>query len=286
MKKYALPILILFLIFIAFYFIFISKTSQSPPNLLKVKNGITKVLQNIDSDLKEASQKIAKTGLKSSETSKILLELCKDHPYAMDCVTISPDGIITLIEPAKYKKSEGANISNQPHIIKLKKTEAPLISSAFEAVEGFLAIVFQYPIFTEEHKLAGALSMILNPNIFINEITKPIIQDSPVDVWIMQADGIIIYDPDETEIGRNLFTDKLYQPFKELLEIGNKIIKTEKGVGVYNFFQKGFSKTISKRVYWTSLKYKECDWKIIMTLPVEKNTSAKRTIKDLGIKSL
>ena len=45
----------------------------------------------------------------------------------------------------------------------------------------------------------------------------------------MQPDGLIFYDQDKMEIGRNLFTDQLYEPFEELRVLGSEISQKESG---------------------------------------------------------
>ena len=63
--------------------------SENPPLLLKLQQTIQEVLDRMDEDLFAAAEKLSKTGLDSPETRVILAELCRKHPYVVECATVN-----------------------------------------------------------------------------------------------------------------------------------------------------------------------------------------------------
>jgi len=274
--------------FIAVILLFIpfkKAQDETPSSLLKIKNRVESILVEMEEDLAETTQKLSLIGIEGEGTRNTLQNLCARHPYAVDCCFVDMDGIITIMEPKVYNKFEGSDISNQEHIIQLHKEKKPVLSKAFRAVEGYTAVVFAYPVFSQKNELLGSVIMLIRPELFLREIILPEIKGIPIDVWIMQPDGYILYDFDVEEIGRNLFEDELYKPFTELLEIGKKISKEEKGSGKYSFFNEGFSKKVVKKTNWTTVEFYGTQWKIVMTQLENQDESSKRTLSGLGIKS-
>ena len=258
---------------------------ETPSSLLKIKNRVESVLIEMDEDMAETTQKLSLIGIKGEGTRHTLQDLYARHPYAVDCCIVDLDGIITIMEPDNYNKFEGSDISDQEHIVRLHKEKIPVLSRAFRAVEGYTAVVFAYPVFSSKNELLGSVNMLVRPESFLREIILPEIKGVPIDVWVMQPDGYILYDFDVEEIGRNLFEDELYRPFTELLEIGKKISKEEKGSGKYSFFDEGFSKKVVKKTHWTTVEFYGTQWKIVMTQLEKQDESSKRTLSGLGIKS-
>ena len=110
------------------------------------------------------------------------------------------------------------------------------MSDSFRAVEGFIAIDFEYPVFSGEKGFIGSVSMLFRPESFIRSIIQDAIKGSPFDVWVMERNGRILYDPDEAELGRDLFTDPIYRPFPQLISLGKRIAQERSGSGSYRFF--------------------------------------------------
>ncbi len=274
-----------FIAVVLLFVLFKKEQDETPSRLLKIKNRVESILVEMDEDLAETTQKLSFIGIKGEGTRNTLQDLYASHPYAVDCCIVDLDGIITIVEPEILQKYEGVDISEQEHIIQLHKEKNPVLSKAFRAVEGYTAVVFEYPVFSQKKELTGSVNMLIRPEFFIREIILPEIKGLPIDIWVMQPDGYILYDFDAEEIGRNLFEDELYKPFTELLEIGKKISKEEKGSGKYSFFDEGFSKKVVKKTHWTTLEFYGTQWKIVMTQLESQDESSKRTLSGLGIKS-
>ncbi|MGC9444047.1 MAG: hypothetical protein ACP5E9_03825 [Candidatus Methanospirareceae archaeon] len=258
-----------------------------PLVLLTLQTAIQTVLDRMDADLAAAAEQLAHTGLESIETRAILKELRDNRSYVIDCCTIDQNGTIVAAEPETYQESEGLNISDQEQVIRLHETQKPVLSRAFRAVEGFDAAALQWPIFAPDGELSGSVSMLIRPQSLLGTVIAPEVQGFPIDVWVMQPDGLILYDPDVEEIGRNLFTDPLYQPFPELLAQGADIAANASGTGSYTFLGRGMSAPVEKSASWVTTELHGTDWRVVVTQVVAGDAStAQRGLSELGLLSM
>ena len=282
-KKIIIAIVIIAVILL---FVFIKKGQVGTPSkLLKIKESVESIFVEMEEDLVKTTQELSQIGIKGEGARTALKDLCASNPYDVDCCLVDFNGIIKIMEPTVYNKFEGSDISDQEHIIQIHKEEKPVLSKAFWAVEGYSAVVFEYPVFSKKNELLGSVNMLIRPGIFLGEIILPTIKGLPIDIWVMQSDGYILYDFDKEEIGRNLFEDELYKPFTELIEIGKQISKEKQGSGQYSFFNEGFTKKVVKKTNWTTFEFYGTQWKIVMTKVENQDESSKRTLSGLGIKS-
>lgn len=259
---------------------------ELPPVLLELQEAIQALLDHMDADLAAAAANLTEGGLTSSETRAILNALCEHHPYVVDCCTVDRNGTMLMVEPAAYREFEGADISQQEQVIRLQQTERPVLSQAFRAVEGFNAVDLQTPVFGSEGELIGSVSMLIRPESFLSRLIEPAVQGLPIDAWVMQPDGLILYDPDEEEIGRTLFTDPLYQPFPELLVLGAEIAVKESGSGSYTFLGRGMGAPVEKSAFWVTVGLHGTDWRVVTTQEVAGDgTAVKRGLSELGLLS-
>lgn len=133
------------------------------------------------------------------------------------------------------------------------------------AVEGFQAVDIQYPIFSEDNTFIGSLSMLIRPEHIFADLIKPIIKGIPVNIWVMQKDGIILYDRNEEEIGRNLFTDEIYKPYENLRILGQEIIDKKTGLGSYTFLSDTMTEPAEKQCFWETVGLYDMQWKLVLT---------------------
>lgn len=260
---------------------------ELPPVLLELQGAIQAVLDRMDADLAAAAENLTRAGFTSSDTRAILNELCEQHAYVVDCCTVDPSGRIVAVEPEAYQEYEGLNISDQEQVLRLHETHEPVLSLAFRAVEGFDAAALQWPIFAPDGELSGSVSMLIRPGSLLATLITPEVRGFPIDVWVMQPDGLILYDPDVEEIGRNLFTDPLYQPFPELLALGAEIAADESGSGSYTFLGRGMSAAVEKSASWVTVGLHGTDWRVVATQVVAGDaTTVNRGLSELGLLSI
>jgi len=187
----------------------------------------------------------------------------------IDASTISPEGIMLLVEPAPYRSVEGTDISGQEQIQTLLHTRQPVMSRVFRTVEGVAAVDVEHPVISTDGRYLGSVSAIFQPWVLIGKCVNHLIAGIPVEIWAMQPDGMIIFDADRHEVGRMLFSDPLYQPYPKLLQLGRRIAAEPEGSGSYSFFKAGTDDMVQKDASWVSLTLHGMEWRLVSVHPAE-----------------
>jgi len=83
--------------------------------------------------------------------------------HAVDCTAINARGIVLTVEPEKYRRVAGKDISGQPQVTRVLQHKTPVPGSLFGAAEGFAAMDAEYPVFCWIGQLAGSVSLLFKP---------------------------------------------------------------------------------------------------------------------------
>ncbi len=267
MKK--LLVLVLFVGIAAFVTAnaFAADISDIMPALNNAKQAIDATLLGIDKDISAAAKGLSATDLKGDAARKILNGLRENRPYVIDCSIIDANGLKITVEPAEYKQYEGVNRSDLSSVILLLKTKKPGMSDVYHSAEGIHAISIGYPIFSDKGEFLGAARMLIRHEVFL----KPLVEDKPCKIWVMQKNGLIVYDADPEEIGQNIFTDSIFKPFADLVSFSKTVALTKDGAGSYNFYaDRPNDKTlVQKMAAWDTAGIYGTEWRVV-AMEIEK----------------
>lgn len=231
------------------------------PSLKAAKQTIDSTLTEIDTDIKAAAKALSSTDLKSDAARKILNDLRKYRPYAIDCSIINADGVKITVEPAQYKQYEGADRNSLQSVLSLLKTKKPVMSDVYESAEGTHAISIGYPIFSDKGELLGAVRMLIRHGDFL----KPLVDDKPCKIWVMQKNGLIVYDVDPEEIGKNIFSDPMFSSFEDLISFSKTVAASRSGAGSYSFYADSTKdKNLAEKVaVWDTAGLYGTEWRVV-----------------------
>ena len=231
------------------------------PSLKTAKQVIDSTLAEIDTDLKAAAKALSGTDLKSDAARKILNDLRKYRPYVIDCSIIDADGVKITVEPAEYRQYEGANRSDMSHVMSLLKHKKPVMSNVYHSAEGIHAVTVGYPIFSDKGEFLGAVRMLIRHEGFL----KPLLEDKPCKIWVMQRNGLIVYDADPEEIGKNIFSDPMFSAFDDLISFSRTVVSSKSGAGSYSFYIDGLKdkKLAEKIAAWDTAGLYGTDWRVV-----------------------
>lgn len=90
--------------------------------------------------------------------------------------------------------------------------------------------------------------------------------------WFKDLDGLLLYDEDESQIGKDLFEDPLYKPFTDLQKlVEHSIVSKRSGHGNYSYFEViGGNKTVvTKECYRTTTWLHGKQWRLVITKVVQ-----------------
>lgn len=216
-------------------------------------------IEQLASDLAAAADAISLSGLSGSKTRQTLASLCQGYPtYVIDCSTIDKNGIMTTVEPAKFRKFEGSDVSSHPATIVMTEYRKPFMSRVFMTAEMVAAVAFEWPVFAKEKGKAGIylgmVSVLVSPGKLaknvVREIGNPV---SHYEVWIMQEDGFFWYNPDPAIDGQNMFTNPYNKNMTSFLDLGREMTAQTEGSDTFTIRTAGREGTAEKRVSWKTL---------------------------------
>lgn len=237
-----------------------------PPGISELQEKISAELNQMDNDVAQAARQLPSLGLQSDATARILQQLYDRHSSVVAASTFDTDGNLLLVQPDKYKYSEGKNISDQPHFPRLKSSGKPVLSSMFMTVEGFYAVSLAYPVFSSEGQLIGFVSVVLQPYALMRNIIQPRMAGFPsIETLAIQTDGRVIYDKDILQVGKMTFSDPLYQSYPGLLELAQRIAHTESGEGSYIFPASLGKDPVKKATTWTTISLHGTEWRLVLS---------------------
>jgi hypothetical protein len=166
-----------------------------------------------------------------------------------------------------YYLSQGTDISQQDHIVKIFETKQPVLSQSFDVVEGYNAVIDMYPIL-DNTGILGTVAGIFPPHLILGRVIAPYVSGEPFEIWVMESGGNVLYDQDAEEIGLNVITDPLYADFPELIAAAQRIDSEESGETTYSFYQTGTNNKVVKKTYWKTFKLLDNQWKIVWVIPI------------------
>ncbi|KAF1073201.1 hypothetical protein [Methanogenium sp. MK-MG] len=229
-------------------------------NIETVMTAIADQTRSASGDLSSADS------MESPEVQEVLNELLSGSDYTMSYAAINPGGIITAVAPDNYSGSVGVNISESEPGDSILRTQEPFLSDAFTAKEGFTGIEIAWPVFSKEGVYKGSILAMAEPSEFIGAIVSPIEEDKDITATVMQPDGFILYDQDEAQIGKNLFTDEPFTNYENLQMLGKTISANGAGMGEYTFYRSpdNTEELTKKDAYWDTFAYMGKEWRIIL----------------------
>jgi hypothetical protein len=173
-------------------------------------------------------------------------------------------GILRQIEPSDYKNLENADVSMRDHVIAMLKTQNPVFSSGFSSFEGFLAVELGRPLYDDKKNFVGSINAFIRPELLIDPLLKKSVTPPDFELWIMQPDGLIIFDQDKEEIGRMLFSDPMYADYASLLDLGKKIASGPSGSGSYIFLAPASKQKVIKNIVWQTVRLHGREWRVVL----------------------
>jgi len=222
-------------------------------------------ISDIDRALLDASLALSDTGIEGIEAQQVLTNLTAVGPWVIDCITFDLNGTIIEVEPEEYRYVVGMSIIDQPHIQQLLSTGRPVGLAYIESVEGLYSMDFDSPIFDEDGRLMGAVSVLVNTTEFFEAVLAPYQPGGSAKIEASTPDGTNIYDTDAEQIGKNTLTDPLFAGEEELLALA-RIVETESsGTGAYEIFG------TKRQGFWTTVDYQGREIRLILSVDAKEN---------------
>ncbi|WP_347989755.1 serine/threonine protein kinase [Methylomonas sp. AM2-LC] len=173
-------------------------------------------------------------------------------------------GRIMAVVPDKYRHAIGADTSQLEHNILTLQTGQPVLSRVYMAPEGFAAVTLVVPV-KQGQQVTGFIAARIQAAEFLGGLLAEDQHTAQRDIWVVQDDGLILYDNNPDEIGRNLFREDRYLQIPELRQLSQQIAKQEAGVGYYENQSAAEAETSHRIASWETLRPTENRaWKVVV----------------------
>ncbi len=235
--------------------------------LADIKSIIHNELQKMDNDLNKMVQSFRGKIPERHIVRNSFLEFYENNPYVISCALIDPSGTIVYAEPSEFHPSEGKSISDQENFFMMQKNRAPMLSNSFLAIEGFDAVSLQYPIIDSSGDFHGSVSILIRPDIMVEELVTPIIAETVFEPWIMEPDGRILFDKAFGGTGRILYLDYHYEEMRTFRQLGDNIASNKSGKGDYIHHSPESNESVVKLAVWDTMEIHNTQWRIIISYP-------------------
>jgi serine/threonine-protein kinase len=101
-------------------------------------------------------------------------------------------------------------------------------------------------------------------NVF-GELLRNNLNIRKLDIWVIQYDGLTLYDNNPNEIGQNLFREERFQQVAKLRQLAKQIILQDAGVGYYKNQSAGQTESSQRIASWRTLRPTENrEWTIVV----------------------
>lgn len=238
--------------------------ASSPTTLETAQEQVSSALARLDIGLKKAAGELGNTGLAGEDARRILAATCGEFSYLVDCSTIDSKGRMITVEPPQYRGFEGKDISGQEQVRRMLKTRKPVLSSVFRSVEGYEAVDVEFPAFRPDGRFIGSISVLFKPEKLLGDVIKPLVKGIPMDIWVMEKGGRILYDADPAQVGLNLLTSTEYRSYQQVVRLAERIAETPQGEGTYRFKKATLNgRDVNKKAYWRSVSLYGTTWRLV-----------------------
>jgi hypothetical protein len=241
------------------------RNAEMSQYLIEISAGIQSELFLMDQATSDAAVELQGNALNDSFARDLLNNITSISSNIVNVITTDVNGTIIAAEPSQFSNLEGMEISYQETMRKAFEQGLAAISPLELVVEGYYAVYMVYPVFDDQGKIVGTVSTMFRPDRMIENITEAHAIDG-LNVMFMQHDGVLLYDPDDDQIGRNTFTDPLYENFTEIKNLASRMVNESSGSGSYSFESDG--EDVRKTVMWTTVGLLGAEWTVAVNRAV------------------
>ncbi len=189
----------------------------------------------------------------------------QDNPYVLSCVIIDPDGTIVYAEPSDFYPSQGESTRHQEQYFLMQKNRAPILSNSFLSVEGYDAVSLQHPILDSRGGIHGSVSVLIRPDVMIEELATPHITETIYEPWVMEPEGRILFEKAFGGTGRMLFLDYRSEGFESLLALGNLLESKTTGQSDYIYIDPKDQQREVRMAIWDTIHLHNTTWRVIVS---------------------
>jgi len=177
-----------------------------------------------------------------------------------DLLIADENGIVRAVYPDNIQSTLGKNLSSYPPNKEIFTGTDVYVSEYLVLENGMEAYLLSVPVLTPDG-YAGYISLSFDPyRLFGPEEQK--VFEKGYNLWVMQMDGIQVFDADVSEAGADLLNDPKYASIREMTQL---VAANPSGTTKYVYTADIGTDTVEKTAVWDTLTFGERDWRVVLT---------------------
>lgn len=235
--------------------------------LYNIQNNINSQFNAFDQALQFAARQMVIANMQGDMAVGAIQNLAGANPWVRLAGSVGLDGKPQILYPQVFLSD------SEPYRQMLKDLQdaMPTIRDGSEVMGPArrnqfrsMLVNYIYPVKGKDQVVIGAVFIQFAAEGMLQDIVIRQIVGFTVNVWVVQTDGLIIYDNNPNEINLNVLTDEPFIKFPDLLACARNIVAQQSGVGHYTFITKGAKVVHGKSAQWTSAQCGGREWRIVM----------------------
>jgi ABC-type uncharacterized transport system substrate-binding protein len=243
----------------------VSKLPDMAHTLTELSSGMQNLLNDMDKQLTQAVSRFNQKYPDELVAREVFRELYNNIPHAYSFSLIDHNGTMTFLEPHAFQKSQGSDISSDAYFKKVHATRKPLLTPSFRTVEGFHAIALYHPVLDAEGDLLGMVSMLIRPEHMAESLFLPLIVKTNFHPWLLQDDGLVLFDQYLQTAGINILKDPSWQHARELQKFLTKVQQQKRGNEEYLLLNQQLQEKVMQQARWETIGLHGQEWKVILS---------------------
>lgn len=239
----------------------ISMSEDQAEHLVMAASGLQTGLDTIDRKVAAIAQNLTKTG-KGREELDLKLQEGLDEPGALFLTYLDTTGKVTAIVPKTYERFRGEDVSGQDFTKDRLSYPAPVMSEYFRLNEGMDAVILSYPVFSEDKKVEGYVSAIIDPANLTEIYSLPFLDDTGYDLMVTEPDGTILYDGHPDMNGQELWNNPIFAEFPDLHSWAAHFQNAQAGIDQYTYYRSNSEDIATTDAIWTTVGLHNTPWRI------------------------
>ena len=209
-----------------------------------------------------------------------LMKLRRDIPFSFEAGLFDKnDTLIASTEDRGKTMEIGVGKATHHYTEEELKAAGPacIVSGYSTLFHGDKGFTFTTAVYDAQGNYNGTLRVGIDTWSLFSGINQFLRNEYGYTLWVTQNDGVVIYDQDTTEIGRNLITDELYQT-SSLQDTVQTICEDQSGNASYLFYDVTWVDLSQINVVWdTVYPGYGMEWRIVLTDNVPAKTETETT---------
>ncbi|MDD3119269.1 MAG: hypothetical protein PHQ27_08835 [Victivallales bacterium] len=233
-----------------------------------VKFDLVRKFCEYDTELNYASYRLTGKNLAGPEAKRLAASLQQLDGFVRAAGILDRNGKRCCHYPADYfaVTAEAKEIPDAAAVMSRLCRDAKVLSAVHLNRNRELVADYLCPIKNGDGAVTGAVYLRLAVTELCRYYVGRAVVDMPVNIWVMQTDGLIVYDADPDEINRNIIAGDYFRAYPGLIRLAGRVAAAETGTGQYSYLSKGNKVELVKSAQWDSFTAGGRQWRIVMNI--------------------